>query len=88
MHRITDISSSETNTHRILFRSHYRSQKWEDLGRKSAHCLIAKSNQEVIDHGCTGKEFWFASPASVSDRGVSLFRAHAKLGFAINQAYY
>ena len=42
---------------------------------KSAHCLIAKSNQGVIDHGCTGKEFWFASPrSSFSSRAFALPR--------------
>src|SRR4029077_12809476 len=48
-----------------LFSSHQRPQNRQDFGRKSARWLIGEIELKVIDHGCTGKEFWFASPASV-----------------------
>src|SRR5262249_20038877 len=40
-------------------------------------CALAdwRNRTKVIDHGRTGKESWFANPASVSDCGVPLFRA-------------
>jgi hypothetical protein len=50
------------------------------IGRKSAHCLIARSNPEVIGHGCTGKEFWFAAihlgvtKGNILDPNVLFFR--------------